>query len=205
MAKMIKCPTCGTQIEVPPGAAGQIVKCPGCGKGLKLVAKAKPGGPGGAGAGQQPHGNAGFGGHPGGSVSGSSVSAMTFVGEPPPAERAAPSLDDLPSLESNCAVCGRPVEPEQLIEDNGRLVCIDCIKGARSGIARAEGGAELIDFKPAALPGKRGKLINFTPAFFLAVLAALVLVGTQIYLTLFEKPVGTLTAAAVRAGTTGGG
>ena len=50
MAKMIKCPTCGTGIEVPPQASGQIVKCPGCGKGLKLVAK-KPAGAGGAGGG----------------------------------------------------------------------------------------------------------------------------------------------------------
>jgi hypothetical protein len=49
MAKMIKCPTCGTGIEVPPQASGQIVKCPGCGKGLKLVAK-KPAGGGSGGA-----------------------------------------------------------------------------------------------------------------------------------------------------------
>src|SRR5687768_16888048 len=143
MAKMIKCPTCGTQMEVPPQAAGQIVKCPGCGKGLKLVAKPKPGSPGGA-AGQQPAG-AGLGGHPGGSVSGSSVSAMTFVGETPPFERPGPALDDLPSLDSNCAVCGRSVDPEDLVEDNGRLVCMDCVKGARSGMARAEGGAEVIE------------------------------------------------------------
>ena len=58
MAKMIKCPTCGTQIEVPANPTGQIVKCPGCGKGLKLVAK-KP--PGAASAAQ---------GNPGGSVAG---------------------------------------------------------------------------------------------------------------------------------------
>jgi len=201
MAKMIKCPTCGTQIEVPPQASGQIVKCPGCGKGLKLVAKPKPGAPP---AGQQ-HAGAGLGGHPGGSVSGSSVSAMTFVGETPPAERPGPALDDLPSLDSNCAVCGRPVEPDDLIEDNGRLVCIDCVKGARSGMARPEGGAELIDFKPAGMPVRRGKLISFSPSFFIGVLAALILLGTQVYLTLFEKPVGTLTASTAHAGTTGVG
>ena len=49
MAKMIKCPTCGTQIEVPAQPTGQVVKCPGCGKGLKLVAKKPPGQPAGGG------------------------------------------------------------------------------------------------------------------------------------------------------------
>ena len=43
MPKMVKCPTCGTPIEVPAVPTGQVVKCPGCGKGLKLVAKKPPG------------------------------------------------------------------------------------------------------------------------------------------------------------------
>jgi hypothetical protein len=60
----------------------------------------------------------------------------------------------------------------------------------------------MLDFKPSALPPKRGKLINFTPSFFIGLIAALVLIGSQIYLTLFEKPVGTRTASAH---TTGGG
>src|SRR4051812_15908033 len=109
MPRMIKCPTCGTAIEVPPGAAGQVVKCPGCGKGLKLVAK-KTGQPGGGAAAS------------GGSIAGGSVSAMTFHGE-------APALDDLPPLDSFCEVCGRPTDPDRLVEDNGKLVCPDCIKG----------------------------------------------------------------------------
>ena len=189
---MIKCPTCGTQIQVPPQAAGQIVKCPGCGKGLKLVAKAKP-----AGQQQQSAGTGmGMSANPGGSVAGGSVSALTFVGDVPPIDRAGPALDDMPSLESNCAVCGRATDPNDLVEDNGRLVCMDCVKGARSAIARPEGGAELIDFKPSAAPVRRGKLINFSPSFFVGTLAALVLIGTQVYLTLFEKPVGTLTPGA---------
>src|SRR5690242_4596952 len=112
MAKMIKCPTCGTQIEVPATPSGQIIKCPGCGKGLKLVAK-KP-----AGQAQHPTQNAG------GSLAGQSISAMTYMGEPP-------AMDDLPNLDSNCVVCGRPTDPENLVEDNGRMVCPDCIKGAR--------------------------------------------------------------------------
>src|SRR5687768_12937988 len=108
MAKMIKCPTCQTSIEVPAQLTGQIVKCPGCGKGLKLVAKkpagqqAPPQSPGGGLAGQSMSG----------SLSGQSVSAMTHMGEPPP-------LDDMPSLDSNCVVCGRPTDPELLTEDNG--------------------------------------------------------------------------------------
>ena len=32
MAKMVKCPTCGTAIEVPGTPMGQVVKCPGCGQ-----------------------------------------------------------------------------------------------------------------------------------------------------------------------------
>src|SRR5687768_3568042 len=186
MAKMIKCPTCGTQMEVPPQASGQIVKCPGCGKGLKLVAKQKPGGQS-AGAGA-----AAGAGSPGGSVAGSSVSAMTYVGEAPPNDRPAPSLDDLPSLDSNCAVCGRPTDPNDLVEDNGRLVCPDCIKGARSRIDRPVGGADMIDFAPTNLPVRRSKMINITPSFIIGAIAAMVLIGCQVYLTLVEKPKGTL-------------
>jgi hypothetical protein len=202
MAKMIKCPTCGTQIEVPAQASGQIVKCPGCGKGLKLVAKPKPGG-GGAGGGS-PHAGAGVGGHPGGSVAGSSVSAMTYVGDAPPLDPPASAFDDMPSLDSNCAVCGRATDPDELVEDNGRLVCGDCIKGARSAIARPEGGADLIDFKPAAGPIRRGKLINFTPSFFAGLLAALIFVVCTLvlHLELVKKPVGTQIALG---GTTAGG
>src|SRR5947208_3360347 len=100
MAKMVKCPTCGTAIEVPAVPTGQIVKCPGCGKGLKLVAKKPPGSqpPAGAGVGGGMGSGEGSRGSAGGSIAGSSVTALSFHGEPPP-------LDDLPNL-SACDVCG---------------------------------------------------------------------------------------------------
>src|SRR5439155_18830165 len=186
MAKMIKCPTCGTQIEVPPQLTGQIVKCPGCGKGLKLVAK-KP-----AGQAQAPMpGGGGINLSPGGSMAGGSsagsIAAMTFTGEPPP--------DDMPNLDSNCAVCGRVTSPDELIEDNGRLVCPDCVKAARSRIDRA-GPVDTFEFKgPAPAPVKRANIISITPAFIIGVLAALVLIACQVYLTLVAKPEGTLTAS----------
>jgi hypothetical protein len=187
---MVKCPTCGTQIEVPATPTGQVVKCPGCGKGLKLVAKkpagqaAGAGGGGGMGAGNE--GSRGSG-SPGGSVAGSSVTAMSFHGEPPP-------IDDLPNLES-CAVCGRPTEFERLVEDNGRMVCPDCIKGARSKIARSSAPPDMIGFKQGEYrPVKRAKLVNVTPAFIGAIIAAIVWAGCQVYLSSHNKPVGTAMA-----------
>lgn len=203
MAKMVKCPTCGTKIEVPAQPSGQIVKCSGCGKGLKLVAKKPAGQPPAAGAGAA----AGAGGgsrsgtgefrSPGGSMAGGtisgSVSAMTFTGEPSPGAN-----EDIPSLDSNCAVCGRPTDPDRLTEDNGRMVCPDCVKGARSRIERPVGGADLVEFKaPVPAPPKRGGLITFGPGFFTGAAAAAILVGCQIYLTLIEKPQGTLQARTV--------
>lgn len=168
MAKMIKCPTCGTQIEVQ-SADGQVIRCPGCGKGLKLVAKKPPG--------AAPARDAGS--------SQGSMAAMTFHGEVPP-------QNDMPSLEAKCDVCGRPTDPEKLIEDNGRMICPDCEKGARSRIDRPVGGAATLEFKPAVpAPMKRGRAINLSPAFFAACLAALVWAGAHTYLTLVEKPQGT--------------
>jgi hypothetical protein len=186
MAKMIKCPTCGTQIEVPPQASGQIVKCPGCGKGLKLVAKSKSPSAGQQGAGAGLPG----GSVAGGSVAGSSVSAMTFVGDVPPVDRPGANLDDLPSLDSNCAVCGRATDPNDLIEDNGRLVCPDCVKGARSSIERPAGGAEMIDFAPSSPMVRRGPLIQITPSFIGGSVAALIFVALSIvlHLELVKKP-----------------
>ena len=152
MAKMIKCPTCGTQIEVQ-SADGQVIRCPGCGKGLKLVAKKLPGGAPAREMGLSQGASQG------------SMAAMSFHGELPPS-------DDMPSLDANCDVCGRPTDPEKLIEDNGRMICPDCEKGARSRIDRPVGGTEMLEFKPAVpAPMKRGRVINLTPAFFAACLA----------------------------------
>ena len=184
MARMIKCPTCGTQIEIQ-SAGGQVIKCPGCGKGLKLVAKKPPG----AGAPAREPGASSHGSVAGGSVAGGSVSAMSFHGEPP--------AGDLPSLDSNCAVCDRPTDPEDLVEDNGKLICRDCVKGARSRIERPAGGTELLDFKQAApAPLKRGRVINFTPAFFAACLAGLVWGAAHLYLELMVKPGGSKVVAS---------
>jgi len=184
MAKMVKCPTCGTQIEVPAQPTGQVVKCPGCGKGLKLVAKKPPGQPAGGGTAEVGSGSRG-GQSAGGSIAGSSVTAMSFAGEPPP-------IDDPPNLDA-CAVCGRPTEFADLVEDNGKLVCPDCIKGARSGMARNAdlGDEDLMGFKaPAYKPVRRRKMINVTPAFVLAVLAAIVWGGAQLFLSSHSRPMG---------------
>lgn len=190
MAKMIKCPTCGTQIEVPANPTGQIVKCPGCGKGLKLVAKKPAGAPSAA------QGSPG-GSVAGGSLSGATVSAMTYHGESP----ASSPADDMPNLDSVCAVCGRATEPEDLVEDNGKLVCRDCIKGARSRIDRPTGGAEEFQFKgPASAPVKRSPIINPTISLVIFVIAAIVLIICQVYLTLKPKPEGTLTASTLTPG-----
>jgi hypothetical protein len=181
MAKMIKCPTCQTQIEVPAQPTGQVVKCPGCGKGLKLVAKKKD--PAGGGAGMQLTAS-GSPINPNSSLSGGSVSAMSFHGEPAPP-------DDLPNLDTNCQVCGRPTPFDELVEDNGKLVCGDCIKGARSSIARPVGGAEMVGFKaPEYRPSRRAKLINITPAFLAAIALGLIWLGCQMYLSFNPKPIG---------------
>ncbi|MEO6436694.1 MAG: hypothetical protein ABIP55_13165 [Tepidisphaeraceae bacterium] len=188
MAKMINCPTCGTQIEVQQ-AAGQVIKCPGCGKGLKLVSKRPPGSPPREPGATSP-GASSQGSLAGGTIAGGSISAMTYHGDPPP-------MDDMPSLDSSCAVCGRPTDPDQLIEDNGKLICRDCVKGARSRIDRPTGGTDLLEFKPPVpRPGKRGRIINFTPAFFAACLAGLVWGGCEIYLNLVERPRGSGVAIA---------
>ncbi len=181
MAKMIKCPTCQTQIEIPAQLTGQVVKCPGCGKGLKLVVKKKDPAAGGAGIQLSASGSPI---NPNSSLSGGSISAMSFHGEPAPP-------DDLPNLDTNCQVCGRPTPFDELTEDNGKLVCRDCIKGARSSIARAAGGAEMIDFKAADYrPSRRAKLINITPAFLAAIALGLVWIGCQMYLSFNPKPIG---------------
>jgi hypothetical protein len=187
MAKMIKCPTCQTQIEVPAQPTGQVVKCPGCGKGLKLVAKKKDPAAGGAGMQLTASGSPI---NPNSSLSGGSVSAMTFHGEPP-------SPDDLPNLDTNCQVCGRPTPFDELVEDNGKLVCGDCIKGARSSIARPVGGAAMVDFKaPEYRPSRRAKLINITPAFLAAIVMGLIWLGCQMYLSFNPKPIGKEVAMA---------
>jgi hypothetical protein len=193
MAKMIKCPTCGTQIEVPAQLTGQVIKCPGCGKGLKLVAKKKEPTPGGGiqlSASGTPINSGGS--MAGGSMSGQTVSAMSFHGEPPPP-------DDMPNLDTVCQVCGRPTEFDQLAEDNGKLVCRDCIKGARSGMARRAGGAEMVEFKaPEYRPYRRAKMINFTPALLLAICMAIIWCICQVYLSTHPEPKGTAMASMTK-------
>jgi hypothetical protein len=189
MAKVVKCPTCSSTIPVPPEAIGQIVKCPGCGKSLKLKAKApRPAGSLHDSASSQ-------------STSGS-IAAMTFAGDAAQASDSA-NLNDPPELDGECAVCGRPTPADQLREDNGRLVCRDCIKGARSRVERPAGGADLLALKQAAAaPPKRGQLIKVGPMFLAGCAAALVLGGSQIYLNLIVKPVGTMDPAMARASQT---
>src|SRR5918993_4538652 len=104
MAKIIKCPNCGDNVEVPPDAtgAGQIVTCEGCGTALRLHGR-RSGGDGGSGV---------------------SPSAGTMSGSMSATQLGPADPSDPPSLGMECAVCGTAVDDlSELTEDRGRLVC----------------------------------------------------------------------------------
>ncbi|HEV2295786.1 MAG TPA: hypothetical protein VGR35_18200 [Tepidisphaeraceae bacterium] len=178
MAKIIRCPNCGENVEVPPNPAGQIVTCVACGTAMRLKSKKD--------VGERPKGDPSAG-----SLSGSLSGSMTATRITSDAVQSSP--DDPPSLGSECEVCGRPTDPSELIEDRGHLTCRDCIKGARSSRSRKPlGEEELIPFSRAPeAPVRRGSLITFGLPFFIGCAALAVYVAADLFLVFNTKPVGT--------------
>src|SRR4051794_17758989 len=118
MAKIIRCPNCGENVEVPPNPTGQMVTCVACGTVLRLKSKKDAsGGKGDPSASK----NGSLSGSMTGTMSGS-LSATTIT--PPPS----PSSDDPPALGSSCEICGKEFDPTDLIEDRGTLTCRGCMK-----------------------------------------------------------------------------
>src|SRR5688500_18784075 len=191
MAKIIKCPKCGENVEIPPNAAGTVVKCANCGTGLRIKAKTQPAGGGG---GETDRSQGSMGGSISGSMSGT-VIGQTGYGQQVPTE---PDADAPRSLGSECAVCGRAVDPDDLIEDRGQLVCSKCAKRPARGAAGA--GAAMApalmpepDFNPAL---RHGPMINVNGAF-IGGCAALAVVGAcQAFLYFYPKPIGTARVVA---------
>src|SRR5688500_16127622 len=180
MAKIIRCPNCGENVEVPPNPTGQIVTCIACGTAMRLKSRKD--------AGERKPGDSSQGSLSG-SLSGS-MSATRITSDTVQA-----SSDDPPDLGSTCDVCGRSVDPSELTEDRGKLACRDCIKGARSSRPRALKGAsddELIPFSGAPNFGpRRAGVFTFGMPFFVGVAALAVYIGCSVLLAFNLKPVGT--------------
>jgi hypothetical protein len=180
MAKIIRCPNCGENVEVPPNPTGQIVTCIACGTAMRLKSKKD--------AGERKPGDSSQGSLSG-SLSGS-MSATRITSDTVQA-----SSDDPPDLGSTCDVCGRSVDPSELTEDRGKLACRDCIKGARSSRPRALKGAsdsDLIPFSSAPDYGpRRAGVFTFGMPFFVGLAALAVYIGCSVLLAFNPKPVGT--------------
>lgn len=178
MAKIIRCPNCGENVEVPANPTGQIVTCIACGTAMRLKSRKDAGDP--------PRTDPSAG-----SLSGSLGGTMSATQFSSDAVETSP--DDPPSLGAECGVCGRPTDPSELVEDRGHLTCRDCIKGARSSRARTKsfGDEELIPFRPPDVPSRRGRMITFSTPFFAAVAALVVYVACDLILVFNPKPIGT--------------
>jgi len=184
MAKIIRCPNCGENVEIPPNPTGQMVTCVACGTVLRLKSKKS--------AQQDDHGSMS------GSAMGGSMSATTI------AQSSDRSSDDPPSLGSECEVCGQSFDPGDLVEDRGKLTCRACMKkqgkatgGITSRMARNEGAATF-DFADAGPTGpRRGKMINFGMPFFGGAFAAVLVIACNAYLAFNPKPAGSKTVAPV--------
>lgn len=177
MAKIIRCPNCGENVEVAANPAGQIVTCIACGTAMRLKSKKD--------AGDKPRGDASQGSLSG-TLSGS-MSATRIT------DNVQASPDDPPSLGGECEVCGRPTDPDELIEDRGHLTCRDCIKGARSSRPRAAklGDGDLIPFAgPTSGGSRRGKMLTFGFPFFAGTAALAIYVACDLFLAFNPKPVG---------------
>lgn len=177
MAKIIRCPNCGENVEIPPNPTGQIVTCIACGTAMRLKSRKDVG---------QPQSDA-SGGSIGGSLSGS-MSATRIT-----SDAVQTSPDDPPSLGGECEVCGKSADPAELIEDRGHLTCRDCVKGARSSLPRTQAFTEqeLIPFRAPEMPSRRGRMVTFGMPFFLGCAALLVYVACDLFLVFNPKPVGT--------------
>lgn len=186
MAKIIRCPNCGENVEIPPNptgqiVTGQIVTCIACGTAMRLKSRKD--------AGQS-------GGDPSaGSLSGSLGGSMTATRITSGSVQTSP--DDPPSLGGECEVCGRPTDPSKLVEDRGHLTCRDCVKGAKSSRARTKSFSDeqLIPFRAPNMPSRRGRMITFGTPFFVGVAALAVYIACDLILAFNPKPIGTGTIA----------
>ncbi len=97
--------------------------------------------------------------------------------------------DGPPAIDGGCAACGKLVDEADLVDDDGHLVCKECAIAAAADRHSGEGAIGYAP--PAYIPTKRGKMINFTPMFFVFCFFALVWGGTQIYLNLVPLRRGT--------------
>ncbi|MDQ3439757.1 MAG: zinc-ribbon domain-containing protein [Planctomycetota bacterium] len=181
MAKIIRCPNCGENVEVPPNPTGQIVTCVACGTAMRLKSKKD--------AGEQKPGDSSHG-----SLSGTLSGSMSATRITSDAVQA--SGDDPPDLGSTCDVCGKSVEASELLEDRGKLACRDCLKGARSSRPRPLKGASddaLISFSSAPNMGpRRAGLFTFGMPFFAGCAALAIYVACSVLLQFNPKPQGTV-------------
>jgi hypothetical protein len=178
MAKIIRCPNCGENVEIPPNPTGQMVTCISCGTVLRLKSRKAA-----QQEGDQSHG----------SIGGASMGGATTIVQP--SDRS--SSDDPPSLGSECEVCGQSFDPSELVEDRGKLTCRACMKkqgkptgGITSRMARNESAA-MFDFAEAGpTRPRRGKMITFGPPFFGGAFAAVLVIACNAYLAFNPKPAG---------------
>ena len=178
MAKIIRCPNCGENVEVPANPTGQIVTCVACGTAMRLKSKKD--------AGDKPRGDSSHG-----SLSGSLSGSMTATRI---TDQVQASSDDPPNLGGECEVCGKPVDPSELVEDRGHMTCRDCIKGARSSRPRAAAKFSDSDLIPFAGPTgggpRRANVITIGMPFYLGAAALVLYVACDLFLSLNPKPIG---------------
>ena len=191
MAKIIRCPNCGENVEIPPNASGQIVTCIACGTAMRLKSKKDAGG-GERKPGDSSHGS--LSGSMSGSMSGTLSGSMSAT-RITTSDSVQASGDDPPDLGSTCDVCGKSVDASELTEDRGKLACRDCIKGARSSRPRAMRGASDDDLIPFAGPSsfgpRRAGVFTFGMPFFAGLALLAIYIGCSVILAFNPKPVGT--------------
>ncbi|MGB7159104.1 MAG: hypothetical protein WBD40_13630, partial [Tepidisphaeraceae bacterium] len=179
MAKIIRCPNCGENVEVPANPTGQVVTCIACGTALRLKSRKKN--------------DSGVGDASTGSKGGSLSGSMTTIAQSPGYGQA--SSDDPPSLGTECEVCGQTVDPSDLLEDRGRMVCRTCLKKPKP-TGKAPKFDNLIPFAEPDAPAPRGQLITMGPALMGGLLALAIFAGCQVFLFFNPKPIGTGVAIA---------
>lgn len=184
MAKIIACPTCGENVEIPPGSAGQVIKCAACGTPIKLVSKKK----------SDPRDAYGSSA---GSFAGASGSSYTVP------ESNEWGNDDPPSL-GECAQCGTVLaDPTQLVEDRGRLICPNCagrskvakredVQSFRPRSAEAASAAPIAFTGPATVIARHGPFMSLNFATLAGGICGAIAIGASIFLMFHPKPIGTL-------------
>jgi hypothetical protein len=166
MAKLLKCPTCGENIELPAELSGQVMRCAGCGTAIKV--KVRRGGP---------------------------LPPATPDVTPAAAESALPELapkpaSAAPATSGQCPICGGTYEPSSLVLEHGRLVCRNCLAKMRG--RQPQGIIEVSSEELTEIVSVPGPIITMGPAFWIGAAAAVVLIGAQVYLSVTPKPQGRL-------------